>query len=196
MENALLAAIPLDVVGTGNLSRDANTHYCYVRLSSEITAIDKSPRPDLLWQWKEPLLEALPDWDVTWAPQKRWKDKKTGVHLTSEHHIAEGDQEAVERTCKNAGYKLTGSFFMKPASAGVVYIVYILISAFATKDSGQVASMDQYYVNISHYFSHHLPSPYDLIPSTRIPSLLLAMFFCTIPHMRDARRIPARWKSP
>jgi len=83
-----------------------------------------SPRPDLLWQWKEPLPEALPGWDVTWAPQKRWKDKKTWVHLTSEHHIEGGDQEAfvgaVERTCKSAGYKTTGAFFMKPASARII----------------------------------------------------------------------------
>jgi hypothetical protein len=34
------------------------------------------------------------------------------------------DQEAfvgaVERTCKSAGYKTTGSLFMKPASVGVI----------------------------------------------------------------------------
>jgi hypothetical protein len=61
---------------------------------------------------------------VTWAPQKKWKDKKGWVHLMSEHHIKGEDQDAflgaVERTCKSVGYKMTGSFFMKPASAGVV----------------------------------------------------------------------------
>jgi hypothetical protein len=80
-----------------------------------------SPRLDLLWQWKHPLLETLPGWNMMWAPQKRWKDRKAWVHLMSEHHIKEGDQEAfvgsVEWTCKAAGYKITGSFFMKPASS-------------------------------------------------------------------------------
>src|SRR5882762_1869072 len=88
MENPHLATLPLDVVGTGSPSRDANTYFCYVRLSPDITALDTSPRPDILWQWKEPLLEVLHGWAVTWAPQKRWKDKKTWVCLTSEHHIA------------------------------------------------------------------------------------------------------------
>jgi hypothetical protein len=42
----------------------------------------------------------------------------------SKHHILAADQEAfidtVERTCKGTGYKITGFFFMKPASTGVV----------------------------------------------------------------------------
>ena len=124
METPDLAMLPLDVIGTGSPSRDSNSYYCYARLSPDVAALDTSPRPDLLWQWKDPLLETLPGWDVTWAPQKRWKDRKAWVRLTSEHHIEEGDQEAfvgaVERTCKAAGYKITGSFFMKPASAGIV----------------------------------------------------------------------------
>jgi hypothetical protein len=94
METPHLATLPLDVVGTGNPSRDANTYYCYVRLSPNVAALDMSPRPDLLWQWREPLLETLPGWDVTWAPQKRWKDRKAWVRLTSKHHIEGGDQEA------------------------------------------------------------------------------------------------------
>ena len=124
MENPHLADLPLDVVGTGSPSRDASTYYCYVRLSSDVVALDPAPRPDILWQWREPLLETLHGWDVTWAPQKRWKDKKAWVRLTSEHHIKGEDQDAflgaVERTCKSAGYKTTGSFFRKPASAKVV----------------------------------------------------------------------------
>jgi hypothetical protein len=53
-----------------------------------------SLRPDLLWQWKETLLEALPGWNITWAPQKCWKDRNAWVCLTSEHDIPAADQEA------------------------------------------------------------------------------------------------------
>jgi hypothetical protein len=124
MESPHLATLPLDAVGTGNTNRDANTYFCYIQLSPKIAALDTSPRPDLLWQWKEPLVGALPGWDITWAPQKWWKDRTAWVHLTSEHHIEVMDQEAfigaLERTCKSAGYKTTGSFFMKPTSAGVI----------------------------------------------------------------------------
>jgi hypothetical protein len=62
--------LPLDVVGTGNLARDFNLSYCYVQLCPSITALDSSPRPDLLWQWQPHLLKALQHWDITWAPQK------------------------------------------------------------------------------------------------------------------------------
>ena len=123
-ENTHLHALPVDVLGTGNSSKDANSCLCYIQLFPRISTLDLSPRPDLLWQWKEPLLEALPNWDMMWAPQKRWKDKKTLLCFTSKHPIATTDQEAfviaVERTCKSGGYKTTGSFFMKPLSAGVV----------------------------------------------------------------------------
>jgi hypothetical protein len=124
METPHLATLPLDVIGTESPSRDANSYFCYARLSPDVAALNTSPRPDLHWQWKDPLLEALPGWDVTWAPQKRWKDRKAWVRLTSECHVEGGDQDAfigaVERTCKSAGYKITGSFFIKPTSAGVV----------------------------------------------------------------------------
>src|ERR1700720_3474755 len=103
---------------------DAGSYLSYIRLSPQIAVLDMSPRPDLLWQWKKPLIEALPGWDITWAPQKRWKNRKAWARLTSEHPIDATDQEAfvgaVERTCKSAGYKVTGSFFMKPSLDGVV----------------------------------------------------------------------------
>ena len=125
MESPHLAALLLDVVGTGSVSRDANSYFCYVRLSPEIAALDMSLRPDLLWQWRGPLLETLQGWDIVWAPQKRWKDRKAWVRLTSEHSIPMEDQEAfigaVERTCKSAGFKTSGSFCMKPTSAGVIF---------------------------------------------------------------------------
>jgi hypothetical protein len=60
MENPHLSELPLDAVGTGNTSRNMSSYFCYIQLSPEVTALDMSLRPDLLWQWKQLLLKALP----------------------------------------------------------------------------------------------------------------------------------------
>src|ERR1700683_4757292 len=116
--------LPLDIVGTGSIIKDSNLSYCYVRLHPSTAALDTSPRPDLLWRWQPHLLEALQGWDITWAPQKRWKDKLYWVHLTSPQQIDKTDhtrfREAVDSSCKRAGYNITSSFMMKPLSVGVV----------------------------------------------------------------------------
>ena len=116
--------LPLDVVGTGSPARDANLSYCYVRLHLSTAALDTSPRPDLLWRWQPHLLRALEGWDVTWAPQKRWKDRSFWVRLSSPHHIDETEHsrfcEVVDKTCRHAGYSVASSFMMKPASVGIV----------------------------------------------------------------------------
>lgn len=116
--------LPLTVVSTGSAGRDSNLSYCYVRLHPTTAALDTSPRPDLLWRWQPHLREALRGWDITWAPQKRWKDKSYWVRLSSPHQIDETEhtrfRDAVENSCKRAGYDTTSSFMMKPASVGVV----------------------------------------------------------------------------
>ena len=119
-----LRGLPLTVVSTGSAGRDSNLSYCYVRLHPTTAALDTSPRPDLLWRWQPHLREALRGWDITWAPQKRWKDKSYWVRLSSPHQIDETEhtrfRDAVENSCKRAGYDTTSSFMMKPASVGVV----------------------------------------------------------------------------
>ena len=61
---------------------------------------------------------------MTWAPQKRWKDKSYWVHVTSPQQIHETDharfREAVDGSCKRAGYSINSSFMMKPLSVGIV----------------------------------------------------------------------------
>jgi hypothetical protein len=122
--NTELKDFPLEAIGTGSPAKDSNLSYCYVRLHPTVAALDKSPRPDLLWRWQPHLLRALQGWDITWAPQKRWKDKTYWVRLSSPHPIEEDEhsrfREAVEGTCKRAGYDIILSFMMKPASVGVV----------------------------------------------------------------------------
>src|SRR5882762_5316210 len=116
--------LPLTVIGTGSIAKDSNLSYCYIRLHPSTAALDTSPRPDLLWRWQPHLLEALEGWDVTWAPQKHWKDKLYWVRLTSPQQIDETDhtrfREAVDGSCKRAGYNITSSFMMKPLSIGVI----------------------------------------------------------------------------
>jgi hypothetical protein len=116
--------LPLSVVGTGSPAKDSHLSYCYVRLHPATAALDTSPRPDLLWRWHPHLCEALQGWDITWAPQKRWKDKSFWVRLSSPHQIDETEhsnfREAVDNSCKRAGYNVTSSFMMKPSSVGLV----------------------------------------------------------------------------
>src|ERR1700683_4482301 len=83
--------LPLAIVGTGSPAKDVNLFYCYVWLHPSTAALDMSPRPNLLWRWQTHLLEALEGWDVTWAPQKHWKDKLYWVRLTSPQQIDETD---------------------------------------------------------------------------------------------------------
>src|ERR1700683_5631340 len=113
----------LDVIGTGNPARDSNLSYCYVRLHPSTATLDTSPRLDLLWRWQPHLLQALQGWDVTWAPQRRWKDKSFWVR-PSPHHIDETEhsrfREAVDKTCGHAGYNVASSFMTKSASVGGV----------------------------------------------------------------------------
>lgn len=124
MNKANVENLPLAVIGTGSPAKDTNLSYCYVRLHPMTAALDTSPRPDLLWRWQPHLLEALEGWDVTWAPQKRWKDKLYWVRLTSPQLIDETDharfRETVDSSCRRAGYNAASSFMMKPSSVGVV----------------------------------------------------------------------------
>ena len=116
--------LPLDVVGTGSPTWDANLSYCYIWLHPSTATLDTSPRPDLLWQWQPHLLWALQGWDVTWAPQKHWKDRSFWVRLSSPYHINETEHsrfhEVVDKTCRHASYSVALSFMMKPASVGIV----------------------------------------------------------------------------
>src|SRR5882762_492695 len=116
--------LPLTVIGTGSIAKDSNLSYCYVRLHPTTAALDTSPRPDLLWRWQPHLREALQGWDVAWAPQKRWKDKSFWVRLSSPLPIDEAEhtkfREAVDSSCKHAGYNTSSSFMMKPASVCVI----------------------------------------------------------------------------
>ena len=116
--------LPLAIVDTGSPAKDANLSYCYVQLHPSTAAPDTSPRPDLLWQWWPHLLKTLEGWDVTWAPQKHWKDKLYWVCVTSPQQIHETDHarfhEEVDGSCRRTGYSINSSFMMKPLSVGIV----------------------------------------------------------------------------
>jgi len=52
-----------------------NTNHCYVKLHPDITCNLTAPRPDLLYQWMEPLRTHNAEWNIAWSPQKekdRW----------------------------------------------------------------------------------------------------------------------------